>query len=149
LRLIDPQAAGGGCWGEFGIPGDTAAGRQRFGEVMEKRRFEADGKEAKALERGWCIGSEQFRRELLVHGQIGQNHFGQERRESAKERGRRILGETLPELHTPTKATSVPMESRLDGFSAMNPSERGKICLHRTEQANALPTSPREIGAIT
>jgi hypothetical protein len=30
--------------GEFGIPGDTSAGRQRFEEAMETRRFEAEAK---------------------------------------------------------------------------------------------------------
>ncbi len=36
-------------------------------------------------------------KELLaqVHGAIGPNHFGQERRESAEERARRIVQETL------------------------------------------------------
>ena len=51
-------------------------------------------------ERGWCIGAEQFREELLaqVHGRIGPNHFGPERRESAEQRGRRIVSETLSDL---------------------------------------------------
>ena len=86
--------------GEFGIPGDTSAGRQRFKKLMEQRRFEADGKDYRALERGWCFGGEQFREELLaqVEGRIGPNHFGRERRESAEERGRRIVTETLADL---------------------------------------------------
>ncbi|MGO8675294.1 MAG: transposase [Limisphaerales bacterium] len=86
--------------GECGIPGDTPAGRQRFEEVMEKRRFEADGQAYQGLERGWCFGAEQFRQELLaqVQGRIGPNHFGQERRECAEERPRRIIGETLSDL---------------------------------------------------
>ena len=64
---------------------------------MEKRRLEADGKDYQGLERGWCFGAEEFREELLaqVHGQIGPNHFGQERRESVEERARRIVGERL------------------------------------------------------
>lgn len=86
--------------GEFGIPGDSRVGRQRFEQVMERRRFEADGKDYKGLERGWCFGAEEFRQELLaqVKGHIGPNHFGQERRESAEEGGRRIVQETLSDL---------------------------------------------------
>lgn len=86
--------------GEFGIPGDTRAGRQRFEQVMERRRFEADGKDYKGLERGWCFGAEEFRQELLaqVQGHIGPNHFGQERRQSAEEQARRIVEETLSDL---------------------------------------------------
>ena len=51
--------------GEWGIPRDTAAGRREFEKRMEWRRREGAGQEFKPLERGWCLGSEQFRRELL------------------------------------------------------------------------------------
>ncbi len=86
--------------GEFRIAGDTRAGRQRFKEVMETRRFEAEGKDYQGLERGWCFGGEEFRQELLaqVHGAIGPNHSGQERRQSAEERARRIVQETLGDV---------------------------------------------------
>jgi putative transposase len=97
--------------GEFGIPGDTRAGRRRFAEVMEKRRFEADGKDYQGLERGWCLGSQEFREELLaqVEGRIGPNHFGQERRQAAEERARRIVAETLSDLRlTPTQLQMLP-----------------------------------------
>jgi hypothetical protein len=43
--------------GEFGIARDTRAGRQRFEQVMERRRFEAAGEACKGLKRGWCFGS--------------------------------------------------------------------------------------------
>jgi len=86
--------------GECGIPGDTHAGRQEFERLMEKRRFEADGNAYKQLHRGWCFGSEEFRKELLaqVHGKIGPNHFGEERREAAEERAERITAEALADL---------------------------------------------------
>lgn len=85
--------------GECGIPGDTAAGRQRLELILEQRRFEADGLAYAGPERGWCIGSKEFREELLaqVEAWIGPNHFGPERRESVQERARRIVGETLAE----------------------------------------------------
>jgi REP element-mobilizing transposase RayT len=83
--------------GESGIPGDTAAGRKRFAQIMEARRFEADGQQYKGLRRGWVIGSEEFRKELLQQtGKwLGPNHFGAERRETAEARARRIIEETL------------------------------------------------------
>lgn len=86
--------------GEMGIPGDTAAGRRHFEQVMEGRRFEADGESYKSIRRGWCVGSTEFRKELLaqVSGRLGPNHFGQERRESAEQRAERIILETLTEL---------------------------------------------------
>jgi putative transposase len=83
--------------GEFGIPGDTAAGRRRFEQVMEQRRFQADGRDYSTLRRGWFVGGDEFRQELLaqVKGRLGPNHFGPERRESAEERARRIIAETV------------------------------------------------------
>jgi putative transposase len=86
--------------GDFGIPGDTRAGRRRFEEVMEKRRFEADGADYQGVKRDWCLGTEEFRQELLaqVKGRVGPNHFGPERRESLEEGARRIIGEALSDL---------------------------------------------------
>ena len=83
---------------------------------MERRRFEADGKEYKGLERGWCIGTEEFRQELLaqMQGRIGPNHFGQERRESAEKRGRRLVRERLRELGiTPAQFQMLPANADL------------------------------------
>src|SRR5207253_4395449 len=48
-----------------GLPGDTPAGRQQFEQVLEQRRLQADHADWKNLQRGWCIGSDEFRRELL------------------------------------------------------------------------------------
>ena len=52
--------------GEWGIPVDSAAGRQQFAAAMEARRL---SEQAQAVEElpptGWCVGSEQFRQELL------------------------------------------------------------------------------------
>ena len=49
--------------GEWGIPKDSAAGRRVFGERMERRRREDLRGEFKRVERGWCLGREQFREE--------------------------------------------------------------------------------------
>ena len=52
--------------GEHGIQDDSAAGRQEFERHMEARRLEeADEEELQPLRRGWCLGSEQFRQEML------------------------------------------------------------------------------------
>lgn len=102
--------------GECGIPGDTAAGRRRFEQVMEARRFEADARQYRALRRGWMLGSEEFRQELLAQTaqRLGPNHFGQERRETAEVRARRILAETLrKERLTPEKLKLLPANHRI------------------------------------
>ncbi len=64
--------------GEWGIPKDSAAGRRVFAERMEWRRGEALRGEFKRVERGWCLGGEEFRRELLeqVDTRPGPSHFG-------------------------------------------------------------------------
>jgi hypothetical protein len=84
--------------GEHGIEQDSAAGRQEFERRMEARRLEeVDEEELKPLRRGWCLGSEQFRQEMLerMDGKLGENHSGQLRRESAEQRANRIIAEEL------------------------------------------------------
>ena len=53
--------------GEHGIQEDTPASRAQFEPWMDRRRLEAADPEAlKVLRRGWCLGSQSFRRELLL-----------------------------------------------------------------------------------
>jgi len=54
-------------------------GRRVFAERMEWRREEDLRGEFKRLERGWCLGGEEFRQELLEHVQTrpGPSHFGE------------------------------------------------------------------------
>ena len=52
--------------GEWRIPKDSVAGRLVFAEGMERRRQEDWQQEFKPVERGWCLGGEEFRRELLA-----------------------------------------------------------------------------------
>jgi putative transposase len=83
--------------GELGIPKDSLAGRREFERTMEARRtLDAPGN-LKAIRRGWCLGSEEFRRELLeqMEGKLGQHHGGMERQETAEERARRLVAEEL------------------------------------------------------
>ena len=80
--------------GEHGIPKDSPAGRQQFERRMELRRAAEDAEEFAPLERGWCVGSEEFRKELLAQMNAGPEHYGQEIRESGEEKaGRRIKDE--------------------------------------------------------
>lgn len=84
-------------FGEMGIPKDSPAGRRRFEEVMERRRAEDLAEQSKAVRRGWCLGDEEFRRELLeqVYARAGDHHCGEEVGESAEEKARRIIAEEL------------------------------------------------------
>jgi REP element-mobilizing transposase RayT len=83
--------------GEMGIPQDSGAGRQQFEQRMEQRRSEKLGAEWKAIRRGWCLGEDAFRQELLARldGQMGEHHYGMERRESAEDKAVRIVREEL------------------------------------------------------
>ena len=87
--------------GEHGIQRDTAAGRRQFERRMEaRRREEGDPREWQGLRRGWCWGSEPFKRGLLerLHGQLGEPHSGALRRESEWARAEAILAEELKRL---------------------------------------------------
>jgi putative transposase len=87
--------------GEHGIPRDSSAGRHQFSLRLEARRREAgDPEEYKKIRRGWCLGDDAFRRELLdqMHGQLGENHEGPGKLESAEARAERILAQELKRL---------------------------------------------------
>ena len=53
--------------------------------------------ELKPLRRGWCLGSEPFRQEMLerMDGKLGESHSGELHRETAEQRANRILAEEL------------------------------------------------------
>ena len=54
--------------GECGIPKDSPAGRQQLERMLEERRRAEEGEEFEPIRRGWCLGEETFRQELLAHG---------------------------------------------------------------------------------
>jgi REP element-mobilizing transposase RayT len=84
--------------GEHGIQQDTPEGRAQFEQWMERRRWEETDPEAlKALRRGWCLGSEGFRREMLLRmeGKLGEHHSGELHRASAEAKAERIIAEEL------------------------------------------------------
>jgi REP element-mobilizing transposase RayT len=86
--------------GEWGIPKDSPAGRQRLEQALEARRGAEAGEELRAIRRGWCLGEETFRRELLARmtERMGAEHYGAERAETAEARAEQIIGEELKRL---------------------------------------------------
>lgn len=87
-------------FGEMHIPQDSAAGRRQFESAMEQRRSQETGSAWKGVERGWCLGDETFRQELLAQaeGKFGANHYAGQQQESTEKKARRILAEELRSL---------------------------------------------------
>jgi REP element-mobilizing transposase RayT len=83
--------------GEMHIPKDSSAGRRQFERKMEERRAEASTEEWKVVRRGWYVGDEPFRKELLeaAQAQVGPSHYGVERQETGEQKALRIIGEEL------------------------------------------------------
>ncbi|NOS72050.1 MAG: hypothetical protein HOP33_19260 [Verrucomicrobia bacterium] len=86
--------------GELGIPKDSEAGRGQLEQYLETRRAHEDDDEFKPIRRGWCLGDETFRKELLesVHTRATESHHAETRRETTEEKARRILNEELDKL---------------------------------------------------
>jgi putative transposase len=86
--------------GEWRIPKDSVAGRRIFGEGMEGRRKEDLAGEFRSVQRGWCLGDEQFRQELLdqVSAKPGPSHFGETVQEAVEARAERLVSEGLKQL---------------------------------------------------
>jgi hypothetical protein len=53
-----------------------------------------------AVRRGWCLGSEEFRPELLATeaDMVGANHYGSDRFETSQEKARRLIAQELKRL---------------------------------------------------
>ena len=86
--------------GEHGVPKDSAAGREEFARQMERRRAEEEGADYKLIRRGWCLGSEEFRKELLAAAveRVGASHYGSERHETGEQKAERIVMEEMKRL---------------------------------------------------
>ena len=87
--------------GEHGIPKDSKEGRREFGRRMEWRRATKDDPaQLKAVQRGWCLGDQAFRQELLAQmsERMGEHHYGEERALSEEERAEDIVREGLKRL---------------------------------------------------
>ena len=86
--------------GEYRIPRDSEAGRDQLEQCLEQRRAHEDGEEYKTIRRGWCLGGETFREELLAnaHTRATESHPAETRRETTEEKARRIVNEELDKL---------------------------------------------------
>lgn len=86
--------------GEAGIPKDSPAGRREFGKRMELRRWEEKPEMWKQLRRGWALGSEEFRKELLEAVTTGNRECvnGDEVRESEEQRAEKMVRTELGRL---------------------------------------------------
>ena len=83
--------------GAWGIPEDSPAGRQQLERALEERRGTEEGEEFKPIRRGWCLGEEKFREELLAQmsERMGAEHYGEERAATAEALAELIIAEEL------------------------------------------------------
>lgn len=83
--------------GEYRIPKDSAAGRRTLEQAMQQRGAAEAHSDYKALRRGWYLGEQSFRQELLTQmsERIGAEHYGAERLETAVEKAERIVSQEL------------------------------------------------------
>jgi putative transposase len=83
--------------GSKGMAKDSPAGRKELACQMERRRLEESGADYDSLRRGWCLGSEEFRRELLAAAveKVGPSHYGLDRQETGEEKAQRLVQEEL------------------------------------------------------
>jgi REP element-mobilizing transposase RayT len=83
--------------GEKGIGKDSAAGRQELARQTELRRREETDSDYDSVRRGWCLGSEGFRQELLKAAaeRVGASHYGSDRQETGEQKAERLVREDL------------------------------------------------------
>jgi REP element-mobilizing transposase RayT len=117
--------------GEKRIPKDSRAGREEFERQMERRRGEELAPEFKPVERGWCLGSEAFRAELLAAAEerVGASHYGAERQAAGEVRAERLVRAGLAALGW--------TEEELSGRAKGDP---GKVKLARQLRAETTMT---------
>ena len=86
--------------GEKGIPKDSPAGRREFARQMEQRRREEMDVEYHQVRRGWCLGDEEFRQELLARAgaRVGPSHYSANRRERDQQKAQRLVSEALKRM---------------------------------------------------
>ncbi|HZM03303.1 MAG TPA: transposase [Candidatus Saccharimonadales bacterium] len=79
--------------GENGIAKDSAAGRKELARRMERRQQEETATDYHLVRGGWCLGSEEFRQELLAAAveRVGASHYGAERHETSEQKAERLV----------------------------------------------------------
>jgi REP element-mobilizing transposase RayT len=83
--------------GEYRIPQDSAAGRRELERRMEARRAAEQGADYRTVRRGWFLGEESFKQELLAQasGSLKAHHFGEERAASQQEQAEQVVREEM------------------------------------------------------
>jgi len=106
--------------GEWGIPKDSAAGREQFAARVEARRRAEASQDIDQLRGAWCVGSEEFREELLaqVNQLASPRHRGEDIREAGVAKAARIIREELEALrwspeHLPARRKGDPQKVRI------------------------------------
>ena len=142
--------------GEQHIPKDSAAGRRRLEEIVERRRGAEDGVAYKTIRRGWFLGEDSLKEELLAQAstRTGTWLYGEAVRESAEALADRLvagemkrLGWTEPTLAERRKGdpAKVALARRLRRETTMTLgwiAERLKMGT-RSYLAHLLPCEPR------
>ena len=78
------------------VPKASPAGGRQLERALEARREEDDA-EFNLVRRGWCLGDETFRQELLAQMRetIGAEHYGEERAQTAEAMAEQIIAAEL------------------------------------------------------
>jgi hypothetical protein len=87
-------------FGEHGIPKDSVAGRAQFARQLQRRQDQERSMDYRQIRRGWCLGSEEFRQELLTAAgkRVGPNHYGAERQGTGEQKAQGIVKEEIDRL---------------------------------------------------
>jgi len=106
--------------GEYRIAQDSAAGRRHLEAQVEGRRAGEAGTDHRRIRRGWCLGNDAFRKELLAQmaERRGPEHYGEERQESEIEKAERMIAAGLKkarwtEAHLEQHRKGHPVKVRL------------------------------------
>lgn len=83
--------------GEHRIVKDNKAGRQRLEKNVEERRRAEEDEDYRSIRRGWFLGDETFRQELLeqMSARVGADHYGAVRAENQEAKAERIIQEEM------------------------------------------------------
>ena len=84
-------------FGEYGVQKESAAGRRRLEEALESRRGAEEGEAFQPLRRGWYLGGQTFKEELLAQMSkpVGRWHYGEAVQASAEASAERLVREEL------------------------------------------------------
>ncbi|MFO1499518.1 MAG: transposase [Verrucomicrobiota bacterium] len=89
--------------GEWGIQRDSATGRRRFEEGMERRKgqeMEQEDTSWDELRRAWCWGEAEFRDGVLelIEQERAEHHYGEEIVKSVERETERLLRDMIKEI---------------------------------------------------